>query len=381
MMNLFIETMTMTQFFLWNPLNVADGEAKWFFFVLLLIFSGWAFLRLFEYGRRIIVARIAHTKSCLVSHLLEAISVPLTYFIWLMVIVHGVDIVCDHYFSAQFRASVDLLIQIIAILLVGWALFRAKTLFVREFLQIRSDHWDNDTIALLSKLASVVILLLVSLTVMDAVGVGFTTLLAFGGVSGLAIAIAAQEIIANFFGSVMIHITRPFRLGDSIEMPQNDIEGVVISIGWYQTQIRTDTTRVIFIPNSLFTKAILVNKTKISHRLLNETLAISLDDLPKVALLVDSLQKRIEGIETIDHEQKLCVWVKAITPVSIEIGLYALSRCTDEEEFYKLRDKALIIAAEEVQKQGAQLVHHQTVALQTHLHTTRQSHVLAHGHK
>lgn len=353
-------------FFLWNPLNVADGEAKWLFFVLLLIFAGWAFLRLFEFGRKVIVARIAHTGSNTISHLFEAISVPLTYFIWLIVIVQGIDIVCDHYFSAQFRHSIDLLIRVIATLLLGWALFRAKNLFINEVLENsqvshRYDHLEKDTIALISKVGSALIALLVTITIMDMIGVGLATLLAFGGVSGLAIAIASQEIIANFFGSIMIHITRPFKLGDSIEMPQNTIEGKVISIGWYQTLIRTDATRMVFIPNSLFTKAVLINKTRISHRLLNETFSLSLEALPKIPTLIEKLHHRLEAIETIDLDQKLYVWVRAITPISIEIGLYALSHCTDEEEFYKLRDRVLLAAVEEIIGQGAKLVQSQFV--------------------
>ena len=117
----------------------------------------------------------------------------------------------------------------------------------------------------LSKLFTAVIGSIILILLNDFTGISLTTLLAFGGVGGLALAFASQEIVSNFFGGFMIHMTRPFLIGELVSMPSLAIEGAVEEIGWYQTLIRPSSKTAVYIPNSLFTKALLINKTRITQ--------------------------------------------------------------------------------------------------------------------
>jgi len=79
------------------------------------------------------------------------------------------------------------------------------------------------------------------------IGVPLTTLIAGVSVSGLTVALAAQDTLKNLFGSLMILLDRPFQVGDSIRVKGH--EGTVESVGLRSTRIRDSGGHVVSIPN------------------------------------------------------------------------------------------------------------------------------------
>jgi len=79
------------------------------------------------------------------------------------------------------------------------------------------------------------------------VGVPLTTLIAGVSVSGLTVALAAQDTLKNLFGSLMILLDRPFQVGDAIRVKGH--EGTVESVGLRSTRIRDSSGHVVSIPN------------------------------------------------------------------------------------------------------------------------------------
>ena len=75
-----------------------------------------------------------------------------------------------------------------------------------------------------------------------------TSIIASLGIGGLAVALAVQESIKNFFGSIMIFSDRPFELGDRIQV--DDIDGPVKSVGLRSTRIETLDGHLVTIPNA-----------------------------------------------------------------------------------------------------------------------------------
>jgi MscS family membrane protein len=74
------------------------------------------------------------------------------------------------------------------------------------------------------------------------------TVLAGLGIGGLAVALAAQDTLKNFFGSLMLIADRTFRVGDLVKIGAND--GVVESVGLRSTRIRAPDDSLLTIPNS-----------------------------------------------------------------------------------------------------------------------------------
>lgn len=85
-----------------------------------------------------------------------------------------------------------------------------------------------------------------------------TPILTALGVGGLAVALALQDTLANFFAGVHILLERPIFVGDYIKL-DNGQEGVVSDIGWRTTRVRLGSNDIVVVPNTKITSGILVN--------------------------------------------------------------------------------------------------------------------------
>ena len=97
---------------------------------------------------------------------------------------------------------------------------------------------DETTIRAVGRVLRITVIVTATLVGLDTLGVNIAGLMAAGGIGGLAIGLAAKDMIANFFGGLTVFIDRPFSIGDWIVLKDHGIEGVVENIGWRQTTIR-----------------------------------------------------------------------------------------------------------------------------------------------
>ncbi len=108
-----------------------------------------------------------------------------------------------------------------------------------------------------SKTLKVFLVLLVALTTAQYLGAPITSVIAGLGIGGIAVALAAQNTLANLFGTVSILVDRPFRVGDRIQMDKYD--GMVESIGLRSTRIRTLEGHVVTTPNKIVSEVSITN--------------------------------------------------------------------------------------------------------------------------
>ena len=109
------------------------------------------------------------------------------------------------------------------ILLLAWTLLRFVARFERVVL-LQRESIDRTTASAISKLLRLVIFVLTGLTLLQSLGYSISGILAFGGVGGIAVCFAAKDLLANFFGGLMIYLDRPFKVGDWIRSPDKNIE-------------------------------------------------------------------------------------------------------------------------------------------------------------
>ena len=118
---------------------------------------------------------------------------------------------------------------------------------------------DDQLIYMASKALKVFVIIIGCLIVLQNFGVNVTALLAGLGLGGVALAFAAQDTVANVFGTITILLDTPFRIGDSIKI--GDSEGVVEEVGFRSTRIRTLYNSLIILPNSVVAKERVDNLT------------------------------------------------------------------------------------------------------------------------
>ena len=151
------------------------------------------------------------------------------------------------------------------VLLTTWFVVRG----VRAFADIL-DKWHNekegvelDTTAIqaLTSLGVVLIWFVGIIVMLQALGMNMNALLAVGGIGGAAFAFASKDVIANFFGGLLIMFNRPFKVGDRIESGSK-IAGKVTRMGLYATWLETEDGLTLYVPNSIFNNSEIKNCTK-----------------------------------------------------------------------------------------------------------------------
>ncbi|HDR72716.1 MAG TPA: mechanosensitive ion channel [Methanoculleus sp.] len=116
---------------------------------------------------------------------------------------------------------------------------------------------DDRIIAFLEHAARYIIWFIAFLLVLSYLGIDITPLIAGAGIFGLAIALAAQDLISNFFGGALILIDKPFKMNDRVKI--EGYLGDVISIGPRSTRIQTLDHQLLTIPNSKIANSIITN--------------------------------------------------------------------------------------------------------------------------
>jgi len=140
-----------------------------------------------------------------------------------------------------------------AVLAAGWAIFRmvdVLEVFLRRWTSRTRTQLDDQLVPIVRKALRVFVVIVVGLFIAQNIfrwDIG--ALLAGLGLGGLAFALAAQDMLKNFFGSVTIFADRPFQMGERIKIGEHD--GVVEEVGFRSTRVRTLTGHLVTIPNSV----------------------------------------------------------------------------------------------------------------------------------
>src|SRR5690606_24921192 len=116
---------------------------------------------------------------------------------------------------------------------------------------------DDQLVPLLRKAMKIFVVLVGALFLLQNLDVNVASLVAGLGIGGVAVALAAKDTIANFFGSLMIFIDRPFQIGDWVKI--GETEGIVEVVGFRSTRVRTFYNSLVTVPNAHFTEAAIDN--------------------------------------------------------------------------------------------------------------------------
>jgi MscS family membrane protein len=151
---------------------------------------------------------------------------------------------------------------------------------------------DSQLVPFAEKTLKVAVVAFGVLLVLQNLGINVMSLLAGLGLGGLAFALAAKDTAANLFGSIMILLDRPFKVGDWINVDGAD--GTVEEIGFRSTRIRTFYNSVISVPNSLIATTKVDNYGLRNYRRVREIVGITYDTpAEKVEAFVEGIKEII----------------------------------------------------------------------------------------
>ena len=186
---------------------------------------------------------------------------------------------------------------------------------------------------------------------MQALGMNMSAILTIGGIGSAAFAFASKDVIANFFGGIMVLFNRPFQVGDWVVV--KGVEGGIERIGLYATYIRTGDKRLVYIPNSVFVSGVIENTSERTNRRISETIGVRYDDFDVVEPIVADLESLFQGDGAIDQNQPVRINFGGYGGSTIDIAILAYTKTTALAEFVKIRERLMLEVGRIVQKNGA----------------------------
>ena len=222
-------------------------------FFVLIVFYFLARLLYFLFEKKLSLDRTLK-KNAVADELLREIELPLS----LGVMLAGMYIVF-RYVLPFAPSSVVFITKVFFVLGVFWAVYfgiHALNTIFKAYAR-NNKKWNN-SLFIVQKVTSIIIYILAALLILSQLGVQITPLLASLGIGGLAIALALQSTLANYFAGLYISSDETIRPGDFIELDDKN-KGYVQDISWRSTKLQTFWGNVIIIPNSRLADTIVTN--------------------------------------------------------------------------------------------------------------------------
>ncbi|MDX1302732.1 mechanosensitive ion channel family protein [Photobacterium sp.] len=301
----------------------------------------------------LITRRLSHmaekTRIIWDDALVAAVRRPVSWLIWLWPAVLSVGIIIDNtsQYPTTFLAVVR---QLLLLWTFSWVLLRLISNVEAGMLVTAKDA---TTIHAVSKILRLIVVVIAALVMMQNLGLSLSGVLTFGGVGGLVVGMAAKDLLANFFGGMMIYLDRPFKVGDWIRSPDREIEGTVERIGFRVTVIRTFDKRPLYVPNSVFSSIVVENPSRMFNRRIKQKIGLRFRDAAVVGDVVNDIKVMLRQHPEIDTGQTLIVSFDNYGPSSLDILVYTFTHTIDWITYKEVQQDVMLKIVDVVHRHGA----------------------------
>lgn len=211
---------------------------------------------LYNIVKKILIEYSMKTKTRLDDFIYRMLEMPLIFifvFVGINFSVEFLDV------SDKLLNSIDVISNSFITLFITILIIRIVDIVYREYVYNKSNNSDfaKQIGPLLKGIVKVIIIFIAIVIFLDYMGVNVTSLVAGLGIGGVAVALAAQDTLSNFFGSISIFSDKPFKIGDRIKTSGYD--GFVEEIGIRSTRIKTLDGSLLIVPNNKLAKDIIEN--------------------------------------------------------------------------------------------------------------------------
>ncbi len=329
------------------------------------VFLGLLVLTAFVFGRsaftRLIIGflkRLAQRTSTDVDDLfLAAIEKPLRF----VFVVIGLSVALQVAgIDGERQAWIGMALRSLIAFTIFWAVYNivGPLSFLINRLLMRIQATDTAREALRSfflRLLRIVIIALGIAAVLQEWGFNVAAVLGGLGLVGMAVALAAKDIVANLFAGMMIFLNRIFETGNWIKTPS--VEGVVEHVGLMTTQIRQFDKALVTVSNSQLTTEPITNYARMTNRRIYWKIGLEYrttqEQLRKVVAGIRDYVQSNEAFETDPKKVSTFVVVDAFAGSSIDIMLYCFTKTTNWGEWLAIKEALALEIKEIVEGSGA----------------------------
>jgi len=290
------------------------------------------------------------TKTVWDDALINALRQPVNLMVWVLGISWAAEIVAADAVSG-FSGIIEPARYVAVVAIISLFMYR----FVKECeTGFINTGVDVTTATAIGKLLRLSVIITAVLSVLQTLGVSVSGIMAFGGIGGIAVGFAAKDLLANFFGGLMIYLDRPFVVGDWVRSPDREIEGSVEHIGWRLTLIRTFDRRPLYVPNSVFANIALENPSRMQNRRIYEHFGVRYDDASSVKAIVDDVREMLANHAEIAHDRTLIVNFNEFGASSLNFFIYTFTNTVNWVEFHGVKERVLLQVLSIIEKHGAE---------------------------
>jgi MscS family membrane protein len=200
-------------------------------------------------------------------------------------------------------------------------------IYGHKLASLSEGDWDDRLVELLVLISKYMIWFAALMAILSVFEVNITPFLAGAGLAGLAVALAAQDVISNFFGGAIITVDKPFKVGDRIKV--DTYYGDVMSIGPRSTRLKTLDYQIVTIPNNKITTNIVINYAEPDQKLrisLPVTVAYGSDPKKVKEILLAIAQNTIKKTEYLLEEPAPKAFFLEFQDSSLKFILYVWAR-------------------------------------------------------
>lgn len=319
-------------------LETVGQNAVWRFFaagltiLLLLAFRRWVL----GLALRMLKEAAQRTSTDLDEMLLDALSGPVTRIVTIFALYAGTLWLVLTEGARGFALAI---LRILVVVFVAQGIYRSIRVVGVAIDRYAADRDLGVSIGmrqLILRFLRVVVWFLAAVFVVQELGYNVGGLLAGLGVGGLAVALAARDTLANWFGALMIFTDRPFAIGDWIKT--GNLEGTVEEIGLRSTKVRTFARTLVSVPNSTLANDVVENFSRMPVRRVSYTLGVTYATTPD--MMRESLERIRETLR--DHPAvDQTFWLVRFTDFgasSLDIMVYYFTKTTVWDQYLQARE-------------------------------------------
>ncbi len=188
------------------------------------------------------------------------------------------------------------------------------------------------------------------LMVVQSLGYNVTAVLSTLGIGGLAFALAAQDTIANLFGSIVVAIDQPFKVGETVKIGAS--LGVVEDIGLRSTKIRLVDKSLVVVPNKSVASEPIVNLSRFTGRRTEQVFGLTYDSTPEqLETMVDEIRKIITAEPEVDPAS-VNVYFRDLNASSLDIWSVYVTKSPDNNLHLATRQRINLAVMRAVAARG-----------------------------
>ena len=294
------------------------------------------------------------TKNSFDDIVLYSIKSPFRLGLWFSFLILSINLI-DNFLVLKLNFLSKIYLIGISVILL-WLILRFINAVEKEFITNKFKD-KKDSVVISAKVLKIFIIFVVLIVIAQSLGYSVTAILTFGGLGGMVVAFSAKDMLANIFGGFMLHIDKPFSIGDWIRISSKNIEGTVEDIGWRVTRIRTFSNNPVYVPNSIFSTVSIETPSRMINRRINETIGIRYEDINNIENILKDIKTMLEKHDDIDNKHIIMVNLKKFSEYSVDFFIYAFAKTKVWAEYNQIKEDVLLKINKIITKHNAEIAY------------------------